>query len=54
MVGLATTHDAVRAAMLGTVSASFTIEGYGALYALRASQAEAQKRLLYLERTMTR
>jgi sugar/nucleoside kinase (ribokinase family) len=50
MVGLATTHDAVRAAMLGTVSASFAIEGYGALYALQAKRAKAEERLLYLER----
>jgi sugar/nucleoside kinase (ribokinase family) len=52
MVGLAETGDAVRAAMYGTVSASFAIEGYGALYALRASHTEAQARLNQLERLM--
>jgi hypothetical protein len=35
--------------MYGTVSASFAIEGYGALYALHASRAEAKERLRYLE-----
>ena len=52
VVGLAETGDAVRAAMYGTVSASFAIEGYGALYALHASHAQAQARLNQLERLM--
>ncbi len=53
MVGLAATHDAVRAALYGAVSASFALEGYGALYALRALRAgpgEAIARLHALER----
>jgi ribokinase len=49
MVGLATTSDAVRAALYGTVSASFAIEGYGALHALSANTTEARRRLVYLE-----
>jgi len=52
MVGLAATGDPVRAALYGTVSASFAIEGYGALYALSANPAEAEYRSNYLERLM--
>jgi sugar/nucleoside kinase (ribokinase family) len=52
MVGLSETGSPVRAAMYGTVSASFAIEGYGALYALGAAPAEAQARLEYLEQLM--
>jgi len=52
MVGLATTGDPIRAAMYGTVSASFAIEGYGALYALSADSTEARRRLVYLEQAM--
>ena len=52
MVGLTETGDAIRAAMYGTISASFAIEGYGALYALRTSRAKAQARLNQLERLM--
>ena len=52
MVGLAETGDAVRAAMHGAVSASFAIEGYGALYAFYAAPAQAQARLEHLEQLM--
>jgi ribokinase len=52
MVGLATTGDPIRAALYGTVSASFAIEGYGALYALGADSTEARRRLVYLEQAM--
>jgi sugar/nucleoside kinase (ribokinase family) len=52
MVGLATTGDPIRAALYGTVSASFAIEGYGALYALSQSPIEARRRLAYLEQAM--
>jgi sugar/nucleoside kinase (ribokinase family) len=52
MVGLATTGDPIRAALYGTVSASFAIEGYGALFALSANRAEAEYRLNDLERPM--
>jgi len=52
MAGLATTGDPIRAALYGTVSASFAIEGYGALYALDADSATARRRLVYLEQAM--
>ncbi len=45
MVGLATAGDAIRAAMMGLVSASLVIESYGALYALQIEKAEAVRRL---------
>jgi len=50
VVGLTETGDAIRAAMYGTVSASFAIEGYGALYVLQASRSDALARLRRLER----
>jgi sugar/nucleoside kinase (ribokinase family) len=49
MVGLFNTGDPVRAAEMGTVSASFAIEDYGALAVLNASRARAGERLSYLE-----
>ncbi len=52
MVGLSETQDPVRAAQCGTVSASFTIEDYGAQRILRADRGEAKARLLDLERLM--
>lgn len=52
LVGLAETGDAIRAAMYGAVSASFVIEGYGALYAAYHSREEAEERLLRLEGVM--
>ena len=52
-VGLVETGNPTRAALYGTVSASFVIEGYGALYAMRASRAQARKRLAFLERAVT-
>ncbi len=51
-VGLAGTGDPVRAAQYGTVSASWAIEGYGALYALHLSRNETNLRLNHLERLM--
>lgn len=45
LVGLAQTQDPVQAAKMGLVSASFVIEGYGALYALAATPQQAQARL---------
>lgn len=48
MVGLAQTADPLHAARLGLVSASFVIEGYGALYALRYGRAAAEARLAEL------
>ncbi|MBK7920115.1 MAG: carbohydrate kinase family protein [Chloroflexi bacterium] len=49
MVGLATTHDPLLAAKMGMVSASFILEGYGALTALATSPTEARKRLKALK-----
>lgn len=49
MVGLAETGDPAQAARMGMVSASFVIEGYGALYALGRPRAEAEARLQELE-----
>jgi len=40
MVGLAQTGDPVQAARMGLVSASYVIEGYGALYALDQSEGK--------------
>jgi len=52
MVGLAETGDAIRAAMYGAVSASFVIEGFGALYAIHHSREEAEEHLQRLEKMM--
>ncbi len=48
MVGLFDTGDPVRAAELGTVSASFAIEDYGVRRVLTASRDEAEARLTIL------
>jgi ribokinase len=45
MVGYVETGDPFRAAMYGTVSASFVVEGFGALYALRFTRQQAEQRL---------
>ncbi len=45
MVGYAETRDAVIAACYGTVSASFVLQGFGALYALRYTRSQAEVRL---------
>lgn len=51
LAGLVATRDPVVAACFGTVSASFAIEGFGALHGLSASPVEAWRRLdLVLER----
>jgi len=44
LVGLATTHDPVEAAVRGAVSASIVIEGKGALYALDSTPGLAEAR----------
>lgn len=49
-VGLRRTGDPVRAALMGTVSASFVIEGYGALYALDTPREGVQQRFEELAR----
>ena len=43
MVGLAQTGDATSAARMGLASASYVIEGYGALYALGHSAGKATR-----------
>jgi ribokinase len=45
LVGFQETADAVLAACYGTVSASFVLEGFGALYATRFRRGEAEVRL---------
>jgi ribokinase len=48
-VGLNQTDDPVIAACYGAVSASFTIEGFGALHALTCDPEEAQRRLAWIQ-----
>ncbi len=52
LVGLVETGDPVEAARYGTVSASFIVEGFGSLYALRVTreQAEERRAILKVER----
>lgn len=45
LVGWQATGDAVQAARYGAVSASFVLEDFGALYALRYTRADAERRL---------
>ncbi len=45
IAGLVATDDAVAAAVRGTVSASFAVEGFGALHALGADRALAERRV---------
>jgi sugar/nucleoside kinase (ribokinase family) len=49
MVGYAETQDAMVAGCYGAVSASFVLEGHGALHALRHSRADAEERLAALK-----
>jgi hypothetical protein len=44
-VGFAETGNALKAALYGTVSASFIIEGFGGLHALNVSRQQAESRL---------
>jgi len=48
-VGYLETRDAVQAALYGTVSASFIIEGFGGLHALEVGRAQAEARLVELQ-----
>jgi ribokinase len=50
MVGWQETGDSLLAACYGAVSASFVLQGFGALYALRFSRAQAERRLSELRR----
>jgi ribokinase len=45
MVGLEETGDPVLACCYGSVSASFVLQGFGPLYALRHSREEAERRV---------
>ena len=49
VIGYAHTGDAVQAALYGTVSASFVIEDFGGLHALKVTQEQAQARLAELQ-----
>ncbi|MCC8179809.1 MAG: carbohydrate kinase family protein [Planctomycetes bacterium] len=49
MVGLAETGDPVEAAMYGTVSSSFVVEGFGADYTYSVTREMAEKRLATLK-----
>jgi ribokinase len=49
-IGYYETSDPIQAALYGTISASFVIEGFGGLHALKITQAQAQKRLEKLGR----
>jgi sugar/nucleoside kinase (ribokinase family) len=48
MVGYDETADPMLAGCYGTVSASFVLQGFGALYALRFVRADAEERLAYV------
>ncbi len=47
-VGFMQTRDVIQAALYGTVSASFVIEGFGGLHALNISRSQAEARLVAL------
>ena len=49
-VGYLQTRDVVQAALYGTVSASFIIEGFGGLHALEINRAQAKARLAELQK----
>ncbi len=44
------TNDPLQAALYGTVSASFVIEGFGGLHALKISRSQAESRLQKLQK----
>jgi sugar/nucleoside kinase (ribokinase family) len=54
LAGLSETGDAIRAVLMGQVSASLVLEGHGALYALSKRQADARPRLVELEERLCR
>ena len=49
--GFLETRDVVQAALYGTVSASYIIEGFGGLHALEINRAQAENRLAKLQRS---
>ncbi len=53
-VGYDETADPVVAACYGTVSASFVLQGFGALYGLRYPRGEAEERLGYLRQCIVK
>ena len=53
-VGMAETGDPVRSALMGTVAASFCLQGFGALYGLDIPRAQAMARLEELEELVKR
>lgn len=54
MAGLAQTRNAITAATMGLVSASFSLEEYGALSTLGVSRQTAVKRLLEIQKTQNK
>jgi len=54
LVGLANSGDPVQAALQGTVSASFAVEGYGAVSALGGDPAERDRRLAVVRQGVRR
>ena len=49
-IGYVETKDALNAALYGTTSASFIIEGFGGLHALNVERSQAEKRLAHLQK----
>lgn len=54
MVGLQELNNPIKAALYGTISASFLIEGFGALHALDITNEQANERLNYLQKQVKR
>lgn len=54
MVGLQELNDPIKAALYGTISASFLIEGFGALHALDITNEQANERLNFLQKQVKR
>ncbi len=50
VIGAFKTGDSLQAALYGTVSASFIIEGFGGLHALKIGRAQAEQRLVELQK----
>ncbi|HZQ06940.1 MAG TPA: carbohydrate kinase family protein, partial [Anaerolineae bacterium] len=53
LAGYWETGDALQAARYGTVSASYTVEGFGVNYALRFTRQDAEQRLAALQRNLS-
>ena len=50
VIGYLETKDVCQAALYGTVSASFIIEGFGGLHALKITRTQAEERLIELSK----